>query len=65
MIDGLIGPYTMDALRRSLDAKVDWSFTVMKDGKVLYRHDGKLRKATRFPHQDYVAKLQTYLNRVR
>lgn len=65
-IDGIIGSLTMDAMRRSLDAKVDWSFTVYdRNGKVIGRHDGKLKKASSFPHPDYVAKLQTYLNRMR
>lgn len=64
-LDGVIGKDTVDAMRRTLDKRVNWGFTVTLPNGTTVTHGGNLAKATYFPTSDYVAKLQTYLNNQR
>lgn len=64
-IDGIIGNDTMAAMKKTLDKYVNWGFTVTMPDGTKKTYGGGLPTATRFPHSDYVAKLQTFLNKQR
>lgn len=64
-IDGIIGKDTMAAMKKTLDKYVNWGFTVTLPDGTKKTYGGGLPTATRFPHSDYVAKLQTFLNKQR
>ncbi|MGO2080293.1 hypothetical protein [Glutamicibacter arilaitensis] len=64
-IDGVIGKDTVDAMRRTLDKYVNWSFVVTEKDGTKHYYSGNLAKASYFPTSNYVAKLQTFLNQKR